>query len=101
MTNHPNRNAYNRMLAKLDRISVNGKHAPDVRRLANQESQYMRVAMNRPMGNVRSGASYYNLYGNDALARKQEDEAAIASERTEAMAKAMQSAEDFVAAWGL
>ena len=102
MTNHPHRSSYNRMIVKLQHISLQKSTAPDVRRLATGEHIKMQAAQARlPTHPLMSDASYRNVYGNDAQAVMASHRKANDAERAEWMSAAMDSAERFLAAWGL
>jgi hypothetical protein len=102
MVNHPNRSSYNRLIAKLQRISVSQKNDPDVRRLAIDAYQQMIAAQDAlPTTPLLSDASYYNRYGNDATAVKAAHKVNIADERAAKMDAAMDAAMAFLAAWSL
>lgn len=101
MTNHPNRSAYRVLIAKLQRVSVDGDYAPDCRRLAIDVYQQMMVAEKLPRI-IMSDASYINVYGlRGAQAAKRQDREDAENNRRHAMERAMDRAQSFIESWGL
>lgn len=100
MINHHNRNPYNALIAKLQTISVDHDVAPDARRLARYHYQQLIVAMQGER-TVKSDASYRNLYGRHAEARKAADVEAMETARRTAMNSAQSKAQRFLSGWGL
>lgn len=101
MTNHPNRSAYSKLIAKLQGISADGNIEAGARRLAVNIYQNMMAAGQMP-SKGRPANHYVNTHGlkGMAAAAKAEDDR-LATDRDEAMSSARARAESFLAEWNL